>query len=104
MTMFPSAAASACGLLKDQVDVQRRHQEPANLDACCDGGRPLKALAARYQWLQGTSDSMRVQGSTDPPRAHLLLNIIVPELPPGARRHQASSYIHTRRALRTLGN
>jgi hypothetical protein len=49
----------------------------------------LKALAARYQWLQGTSDSMRVQGSTDPLRAHLLLNILVPGItarraaPPG---------------------
>ena len=38
----------------------------------------MKALAERYQWLQGISDSMRVQGSTDPLRAHLLLNILVP--------------------------
>lgn len=51
-----------------------------------------------------TSDSMRVQGSTDPLRAHLLLNIIVPEIPPGARHHQASSYIHTRCALCTFAN
>jgi len=62
----------------------------------------LNALAARYQWMQGTSHSMRVRGSTDPLRARLLLNILVPESPPGARRHQASSYIHARPTLCTF--